>query len=100
MNNKGLMFAIAAAVGIYFMTKGSGSVPGGSTQTSILQMRTALINWASGSTTDSEYNKRLAIEAFNEMTDSEINAAWNWVFKRQQIQPELDNLSAKYNLFT
>ena len=100
MNNKGLLFAIAAAAGIYFLTKGSGSVPGGSTQVTPDQMRSALINWISKSTTDTDYSIRLAIEAFNEMTDSELTAAYQWVFYRKQIQPDLLNLSVKYNLFT
>lgn len=97
-NSKALLFAVAAAAGIYFISGGHNA--GGSAGISAAEMRNALLNWVSSNTTDSDYSKRLAIEAFNEMTDQELTAAYQWVFNRKQIQPDLSNLSQKYNLFT
>lgn len=110
MDNRFLL-AAAAAVGIYFVLKPQGTqLPGTNGQMTISQQRNALIQWANSSTTDSDYTRRLAIEAFNEMTDAEIANTYTYVFdyvkRGRQLQQgtafyyAMLAISEKYNLFT
>jgi len=99
-----LIMPLLIGLGVYYLVKqqtqtNTGGGGGGTTEPTSDQMRAALIN-AVNAGGDSDYTKRLATEAFNEMTNAELRTAWYWLFKQQRIEPDLTNLSYKYNLFT